>query len=144
MHFKIRGFTFVEMVVVVAVIGVLAAIAIPQFMDYLKKSKRSDAVGVLTEAAQFMERYYSDNGGYYDAINNANPTLPAAISVVPRGATDVYYNISFSGTNTASAFTVQAVPVNSMAGDACGTFTLTNTGQRAVSGSKALAECWQQ
>ena len=143
MRLKIRGFTFVEMVVVVAIIGILATIAVPQFLDYLKKSKRSDAAGVLTEAAQFMERYFSDNGSYADSVG-ANPTLPAAISVVPRGSADVYYNISFSGTNTATTFTLQAVPVNSMANDACGTFTLTNTGQRAVSGSKPLAECWQQ
>ena len=144
MHNKVRGFTLVELVVVVAIIGVLAAIAFPQFIESQRRAKRADAVGVLSEAAQFMERNFSNTASYNVDANGNALVLPAAISVVPRSSTDtVYYNISLVNPQ-ASSFTLQAAPVNSMAGDACGTFTLTNTGQRAVSGSNTLAQCWQQ
>lgn len=140
-----RGFTLVELVVAVALLGVILSIAVPQFLEYVRAAKRADTTGVLTEAAQFMERNFSNTGRYdKDAAGN-DIALPAGLTVAPRSASagEAYYNISFVGTPTDSAFTLQAVPVNSMSGDACGTFTLTNTGLRKVDGSRPLGECWK-
>lgn len=139
------GFTLVELVVAVALIGIIMAIAVPQFNEYIRASKRADATGVLTEAGQFMERNFSNTGSYLSDSAGNNVALPAGLTVAPRSASagEAYYNISFVGTPTDSAFTLQAVPVNSMNGDSCGTFTLTNTGVRAVSGSRPLGECWK-
>jgi len=141
-----RGFTLVELVVTVALLGVLLAIAIPMFNEYIRASKRADASGVLTEAAQFMERNFSNTGSYLKDAAGNDIVLPAGLAVAPRSASagEAYYTISFVATPTDSAFTLQAVPVNSMSGDDCGTFTLTNTGVRAVSGSRPLGECWKR
>lgn len=139
-----HGFSLPELTVAVTIIGILLAIAIPAVIDYLHSAKRADGVSVLIEAGQFMERNYSNSGRYDQDANGAAVALPVALLSAPRDGTTAYYNISFvPGSLTASGFTLQAVPVNSMAGDACGTFTLTQTGARSVSGSKSLDICWR-
>ena len=140
---KERGFSLIELTVVVALLGVLLGIALPLFIDYIKASKRADGVGVLVEAAQFMERNYSKSARYDEDENGGAIALPPGVSTAPRGSSASYYAISFAEAATETAFKLQAVPVNSMSGDDCGTFFLTHLGERSVSGTKPLDECWR-
>ncbi len=141
---KQGGFSLIELTVAATILGVLLAIAIPFILDYVKDSKRADGVSVLAEAAQFMERNYSNSGRYDQDANGVALVLPTGLSAAPRGGGTVYYNLSFvAGSLSASTFTLQAVPVNSMASDVCGTLALTNTGVRSVSGTKSLDLCWR-
>lgn len=140
---KGRGFSLVELTVVVALLGVLLGIAVPLFVDYIKASKRADGVGVLVEAAQFMERNYSKSARYDEDENGVAIALPPGVSTAPRGSVASYYAISFAEAATETAYKLQAVPVNSMSGDDCGTFFLTHLGERSVSGTKPLDECWR-
>ncbi len=142
-NMKDRGFSLVELTVVVAFLGVLLGIAVPLFIDYIKASKRADGVGVLVEAAQFMERNYSKSARYNEDENGTAIALPPGVSTAPRGSSGSYYTISFAEAATETAFKIQAVPVNSMSGDDCGTFFLTHLGERSVSGTKPLNECWR-
>lgn len=131
-----KGFTLAELLIVVAIVGILAAVAFPSYQAHVQKARRAEAQAVLLEAAQFMERWYTTNNRYDTAV------LPAALAQSPRGgAGTVRYNIRITAT-TQNTFTLTAFPV--AADTECGNFTLTQTGQRGyVGGTLPLAQCWR-
>ena len=143
-----RGFTLIELMIAVVVIGILSAIAIPNYRSYVQKAERGAAKAVMLNIAQTEERYYTNNGTYL-----AVAALPAA---APSGwqnysgssATSVKYNITVVAGTIASpntlisdAYTIiAAAPV---ATDAlCGTLKLYSTGAKAASGTGGVAQCW--
>ncbi|HUE90562.1 type IV pilin protein [Pseudomonas sp.] len=136
-----RGFTLIELMIVIVVIGILAAIAYPSYEEYMRKAKRADAQTVLLELAQFMERHYTANGTYLTAAKEA-PALP--FSIAPKDGSRKNYDLSFASTPTASGYTLQAVPTGSMASDPCGTLTLNNTGAKGQAAGASLAACWRR
>lgn len=133
---KIRiqtGITLIELMVVVAIIGILASIAYPSYVDYVRRAKRADAQAILMENAQFLERYFTTNGTYEDAV------LPKSQSP-ENGTAD--YNMT-APTLTAVAYTLQAEPTGSFSDPLCGTLTLSHTGNRTESGTGSVADCWK-
>lgn len=135
-----KGFTLIELMIVVAIIGIIAAVAYPAYQDSIAKSRRTDAQANLLELAQFMERHYTANGRYTDGDATTAPSLPFAES--PKDGANKYYDLDLS-TITATAFTLTATPKGAMAGDACGNLTLTHTGVKGRSGTLALEQCWR-
>lgn len=144
-----RGFTLVELMVTVAILAIISAIAYPSYRDNINRGKRADARALLLENAQFMERFFTENNSYSQS-NAAVPVAPVLPNLVsPRGATgtNVNYTISFRAIPALAqtTFAIQAVPVNSMSTDSCGTFTLNNLGQRGTvghSGVMTSETCW--
>jgi type IV pilus assembly protein PilE len=149
----IGGFTLIEVMIVVVVIGVLAAIALPAFLDSVRKSRRADAITELNKVAQAQERWRANNPNF----NNADVSS-AATGLRLVGGTTVatnytlgsgYYTITI-GTAAASAtsYTATATPAGAQASDAqCTTLTLTMTSGNITYGSTGSAtanKCWSR
>jgi type IV pilus assembly protein PilE len=134
-----NGFTLIELMITVAIVGILAAIAYPSYTDHIRKARRADAQAALLELAQFMERHYSLNNSYLDG--GAAPTLP--FTEAPKDGGTKFYDLSFSAGPTATSFTLQAAPKGGMAGDPCGNLRISNTGQKTRTGSADASQCWR-
>ncbi|MFZ5483229.1 MAG: type IV pilin protein [Pseudomonadota bacterium] len=144
MNTKAHGFTLIELMIAVAVIGLLAAIAIPSYQNSLRRAARADLKSIMMESAGILERNYTRNGCYHrnDAdCGNAATNVVVPFAASPRSGA-AKYNIAFT-VLTAQTYTLTATPTGSQTGDACGNYTLDHTGQRGVSGGLGVAECWQ-
>lgn len=139
---KQQGFTLIEVMIVVAIIAILASIAYPSYQNQVRDARRADAAGVLTEAAQWMERFYTENGRY-DQNRAGVATDTGGLFPFDQAPIDgaAAYNITLSAV-AQNSFTVQAAPTGPQTGDDCGNLTLTNTGAKAATGG-TVAECWQ-
>lgn len=135
-----KGFTLIEILIVVAIIGVLAAIAIPSYQNSVMVSRRAEAKSTLLQVASDQERFFSSNNTY---STNALPL--AAPPVATRASENGFYVISVAacGAGIATCFVATATPQGDQTADLCTTLTLNSVGVRGATGGTA-AECWQR
>lgn len=146
---KSAGFTLIELMITVAIVGIIAAVAVPSYQDYVRQTNRAAAKAALYENAQFMERFYSQNSQYDASLGidaRANTADDAAVVLPntqsPKTGT-AQYNISLQAVaDVNNTFVLQAVPTGTMAGDTCGTLTLSNTSLQGAGGN--VTSCWNR
>lgn len=124
---KNAGFTLIELMIAVAVIGILAAIAYPSYQEYVKRGRRADAMGELQQAATAMERYFTVNGSYTGAT--AGGTIPNRL---PRTGTK-HYDVSLTLTPAGTpktGFVILATPASGSPQTSDGKFDIDHTGRK--------------
>lgn len=128
------GFSLVELMIALAIMGILTVIAVPSYQNYIRSARRADAQGVLMIAANAVERYYAANSYKYTGAT-AGTDFP---SQAPINGADKYYNLSVVTTD--STYTLTATPIGAQASDTCGKLSVTQTGARSATGG---ASCWK-
>lgn len=134
-----QGFTLIEVMIVVAVVAILAAVALPSYNEYVRRGHRADARAGLLQAQQWLERAATATGTYPTALPG---NLTWAADTTKR------YTITLNPATT-STFTITAAPRagTAQAGDRCGSLSLTHTGVRnasPLSGGATVDECWRR
>lgn len=147
MKIKSFGFTLMELMIVVAILGILAALAYPQYIGYVEKGKRAECRSALLVAAQKMEKFYSNNNRYPAAgaaglteariaanSNDGNPgascTIAITNSVLPTG----------TPTPTPASYLLTATAT--YPDRSCTSFTLNETSSKNAYGPNT-AGCWR-
>ncbi|MBO9715977.1 MAG: type IV pilin protein [Pseudoxanthomonas sp.] len=127
------GFTLTELMIVVGIVAILAAIAYPSYQEQVRKSRRAQAKADLVEYMQGAERFFTVNNTYVGyPVPAQSPREPGATA---------FYTIAAS-TQTASQLVLTATAVGAQARDRCGDLSVSNTGLKTESGTAELADCW--
>lgn len=136
------GVTLIELLIVVMIIAVLAAIAVPTYSSYIGRTRRVAAEGCLMQLSSFMERYYTTNLNYAQDTTGTAITLPT-LDCMQASQTGNDYAYAFASQPTGNTYILQATPKpTQQTRDAkCGTLTVSQTGTRTASGT--ATDCWQ-
>lgn len=137
---RARGFTLIELMIVVVIVAILAAVAYPSYRNSVLKGRRSDATISLIKLAQRLERCHTQFGSYKNAGCSVQTTNGA-------DSDEGYYSIAIAFGAKTDSFTLTATPTSKGAqdDDVCQKYTLDETGERGAvdaSGSNLTDTCW--
>lgn len=148
-----QGFTLIELMITVGIVGILAGIAYPSYQDSVMKSRRADVKGVLLGLANAMERHFTETNSYLGAAGTtaipADTGAPRIYSIPKETAS--FYTVTIidpenidpaKGPITASSYALSAAPIGAQINDICGTLTIFHTGEKTNSAGLSQSECW--
>ncbi len=138
---KKNGFTLIELMITVAIIGILTSVGYPSYQNHIKKAKRSEAQAALVSMATAMEQWRVENNNNYSGVTAA--TVFAA-QVPTDGTGTKTYDLDIPSTTlTSTSYVLKATPAGTQADDDCGDLTLDSTGVKgAIKSGVAVANCW--
>lgn len=125
------GFTLIELMIALAIVGILASIALPSYSSYIKKARRADVQQYMLNLAQLNQRFFQDNRAFTSTL----ATLQA-----PPNSVSTYYTVVIStDPGPPATFSIVASPTRAQDGESCGTLTLNSSG---VKSSSTGSNCW--
>lgn len=139
-----RGFTLIELMIVVAIVAILAAISYPMYTQYVIRANRADGKALLNRIAGEQERYFTARGRYTDNITGAKP---GGLGFASAESENGCYRATVELGNGGMSYTLTATPiVTDRCGDQtrdskCGSLTLTSLGVKNATGPDGTA-CW--
>jgi type IV pilus assembly protein PilE len=138
-----KGFTLIELMIVVAVIAILASLAYYNYGRYAFRTRRADAREMLMRIAAAQERYYTNFNAYATSVTAAPP---AGLGITDATSEHGYYTITTANgaSGDAQSYVLTATPVSgqAQASDACGALTLDNLGNKSQTGNESNGSCW--
>lgn len=137
--YLVRGFTLIELMIAVVIVGILAAIAYPAYQEYATRAKRADGKNLLLDMASRQERFYFENNSYSDDPTELGYSSDPAIS--PDG----YYSVSITNQPTGdieTGYTLTATPRAPHEDPGCGNLSLNSRGVKARTGNELMERCW--
>lgn len=146
-HGRLRGFTLIELMVTLAIVGILAMIAIPMYLNQVREARRTDARNALLELASREERYFATNSQYTEN----SQYLGYGSSNWPITIDDGFYEMNkptVDNGNNPPTFTLTAVPVagtDQYNDTECMSFSVTSTGQESSldsANADSTSTCW--
>jgi type IV pilus assembly protein PilE len=135
-----KGFTLVELMIVIVIVAILAAIAVPGYTNQIRKSRRTEARNALLDAAAREERFYATNNAYSTASSDLGYG-----AAWPTSVGSGYYSLGAACTSGApcTAYTLTATAISTQVKDtSCTTLTLTSVGVQGSTGTATAATCW--
>ncbi|MBQ4812303.1 prepilin-type N-terminal cleavage/methylation domain-containing protein [Pseudoalteromonas luteoviolacea] len=130
-----KGFTLIELMIVVAILGILATLAYPNYQGYLQRGARAEAMTILLDAANKQEQYFVDNREYASSLSDIG---------VPTTSGNGYFNITVI--LASGGYTLTATAANGpVKGDlVCTSLSLNNLGIKSITGTGSVDQCWER
>ena len=147
---KLAGFTLIELMIVVAIVAILSAIAIPAYQKYIMQSRRTSAKSALFDLSGREEKYYAANNYYPASLSSVGySTVDGSGALqVPNNTNEDYYSVTIAVTaatgTTPASYKATSTTVGNQSNDSCGNFSITDLGVQGATGTNSGtgSGCW--
>ena len=141
-----RGFTLIELMIAVVIVGILASLAYPAYTNHMIQTRRAEAQANLVQLAGLEEKFLSNCGTYTTTLHPPGAVTGCGSLGVPAETLSKYYNFAAvaAAAGATPTFTLTATAIGSQTSDKCGNLTLDQLGVKGRSGTEPIDNCWRR